>query len=323
MAKRGDNPGNQPRSTFYVVGSAVLAALVLGLAAFYLIRGFQWRSALSELRAEPGIEVMAVERVGFIKRRLLGLRDPLAPPAENILRSHGIAPHTVEIELVEYHSTNTAYTLQRKAEAAANAESLQDDLISAAGKFTKTINSQRASDIEHMTRMLFESKFPKAMEEVEMKRINGDWEATGELYGPDLDHFAENASHYIIDGELKLDGLVDLTNRRTTEIETDIGNTNLLVTDIDGNLVHIDRMIRLVSHYDEVCELSKMPVPSLRLEIQSANPDSLSQRIETIQEMLKSSDTHLGDRFSPNAFVYSYSDDGPGIYLKLLPGSAP
>jgi hypothetical protein len=57
-----------PRSTLYIFGSAVMAALVLGITLFLLVRGFQWRGALADLRAEPGIEILSIERVGFFKR---------------------------------------------------------------------------------------------------------------------------------------------------------------------------------------------------------------------------------------------------------------
>ncbi|MDF1862977.1 MAG: hypothetical protein P1U87_22360, partial [Verrucomicrobiales bacterium] len=78
MSHGDDSNAEESKSTLYVVTSACLAAIVLGFTVFLLIRGFQWRGALAELRTEPGIEILSVERVGFFKKRLRGLRDPLA-----------------------------------------------------------------------------------------------------------------------------------------------------------------------------------------------------------------------------------------------------
>ena len=114
MNQSGDGPVKEPKSTLYVAGSACLAAAILGLTLFLLVRGFQWRGALADLRAEPGIDILSVERVGFFKKRLLGLRDPLAPTAESILQKHDIGPHSSEVVLTEYHSLNTVYTIERE-----------------------------------------------------------------------------------------------------------------------------------------------------------------------------------------------------------------
>ena len=101
----------EPKSTLYVLVSATVAAIILGMTIFLLVRGFQWRAALADLRAEPGIEILSVERLGFFKKRLLGLRDPLAQTAESILRKNNISPHTAEVILTEYHSLKTPYAL--------------------------------------------------------------------------------------------------------------------------------------------------------------------------------------------------------------------
>lgn len=108
-SRAAEDRGSRPRSTLYVLGASIMAALTLGLTFFLLVRGFQWRGALADLRAEPGIEILSVERAGFFKKRLLGLRDPLAPPADDFLRKHNLGPRAAELVLTEYHSLNTAY----------------------------------------------------------------------------------------------------------------------------------------------------------------------------------------------------------------------
>ena len=122
---RPARPVRESRSTLYVLGSATMAAMVLGLTFFLLVRGFQWRAALAALRAEPGIEILSVERVGFFKKRLLGLRDPLAPTAESILTKHNIGHHTAEVILTEFHSLNTPYATKREEAEAARFDELR------------------------------------------------------------------------------------------------------------------------------------------------------------------------------------------------------
>ncbi|MBU6181075.1 MAG: hypothetical protein KGR69_15520, partial [Verrucomicrobia bacterium] len=170
-------PVREPRSTLYVLGSATLAALILGLTFFLLVRGFQWRAALADLRAEPGIEILSVERAGFFRKRLLGLRDPLAPSAESILLKHNIGPHSAEVVLTEYHSFNTPYATQREEAAAARFEALRDSVLTAVGTFADAAMRKREEDLEKITRMLFEARFPEAMKTVDLEWKDGAWHA--------------------------------------------------------------------------------------------------------------------------------------------------
>ncbi len=259
-------PPPATRSTLYVVLSAALAAFVIGLTLFLLVRGFQWRAALADLRAEPGIEILSTERVGFFKKRLRGLRDPLAPSVESILARHGIGPWSCELALAEYHSLNTAYAAQRSAEEAARYEGLRDSLIKAIGEHAESLAKQREADLEKITQMLFEARFPEAMKSVDIQWQDGTWFVHGELYAPEREAFISASPDYIVTGKLDYSGLIDLTTTRGTALRADIESTNLLATDPDGNLAHLDRVKRLVSDYDEVCVRSGLPQPALRLE---------------------------------------------------------
>lgn len=260
-------PPPATRSTLYVIVSAALAAFVIGLTLFLLVRGFQWRAALADLRAEPGIEILSTERVGFFKKRLRGLRDPLAPSAESILSRHGIGPWSCELALAEYHSLNTAYATQRTAEDTARYEGLRDSLIKAIGEHADSLAKQREADLEKITQMLFEARFPEAMKSVDIQWRDGTWFVQGELYAPEREAFISEAPAYIVSGNLDYSGLVDLTATRGTALRADIESTNLLTTDPDGNLAHLDRVKRLVADYDEVCIRSGLPQPALRLEL--------------------------------------------------------
>jgi hypothetical protein len=110
MAAPENNDTEPPKSTMYVVTSALVAAAIFGFTVSMLMRGFQWRGDLAELRAEPEIEILSIERVGFFKKRL---RGPLAPTAESILLKRNTGPHTSDVILTEYHSPNTPYAKQR------------------------------------------------------------------------------------------------------------------------------------------------------------------------------------------------------------------
>ena len=290
-------PVREPRSTLYVLGSATMAALVLGFTIFLLVRGFQWRGALAELRAEPGIEILSVERVGFFKKRLLGLRDPLAPAAEGILLKHNIGPHSAEVVLTEYHSLNTPYAEQREQAEAAKFDGLRDTVLKAVGEFADAATKKRDEDLEKITQMLFEARFPEAMKTVDLEWKEGAWYAKGELYAPEREVFVKEAPAYIVEGGLDFDQLVDLTVSRTSTLRQQIESPDLFAVDLDDQPVHLDRMVRLVEDYDEVCERSGLPQPRLQLELVAADPAPAMARLAEIKQSLTGPGRLPEDRF--------------------------
>lgn len=300
MSEVADRP-DEPKSTLYVVSSALMAAIVLGFTAFLLVRGFQWRGALAELRAEPGIEILSVERVGFFKKRLLGLRDPLAPSAEAILLKHNIGPHSSEVVLTEYHSLNTPYASQRSESKAAELKEIRDSLVESVSEFAKSISEKREADLEKITQMLFEARFPEAMKTVDIEWRNGDWYAEGELYAPDREQFVAAAPDYIVEGELDFGNLLNLTETKTSALREDIESTNLLETNMDDEFVHLERIIRLVGDYDLVCEKSNLPSPALQLEIRIA--ESGENLLERMLEELLASGELPSSRFLPEGIT--------------------
>jgi len=281
-------PEPEPRSTLYVLVSATMAALVSGLTVFLLVRGFQWRGALAELRAEPGIEILSVERVGFFKKRLLGLRDPLAPAAEGILLKHQIGPHSAEVILTEYHSLDTPYAAQRDEAAAAKFDELRDTVLNAVEEFTEGAKTERAEDLGRITRMFFEARFPEAMETVDLEWRDGSWHATGELYAPEREIFVKKSPAYVIEGGITFDQLVDLTASRTSTLRRQIESPDLFAVDLDDQPVHLDRLVRLVNDYDEVCKRSDLIRPRLQLEWVAADPAPARERLAAIKKSLTS-----------------------------------
>ncbi len=312
-------PTREPRSTLYVLGSATMAALVLGLAIFLLVRGFQWRAALEALRAEPGIEILSVERDGFFRKRLLGLRDPLAPTAESILLKHNIGPHTAKVVLTEYHSLNTPYAKQREEAEAARSEGLRDAVLKAVGDFAETTARQREEDLEKITQMLFEARFPEAMKTVDLEWRDGNWYAKGELYAPEREVFVAEAPAYIVAGELDFGELVDLTEARTSALRQQIESPDLLSVDLDDQPVHLDRMVRLVADYDEVCERSGLPMPRFRLELSAADPAPSMERLAAIKARLTAPRAIAAGRFLDDLATAGDSGIGPRASLKLVP----
>jgi len=316
----GPTSESESRSILFVMGSSALAALILGLTLFLLVRGFQWRAALADLRAEPGIEVMSVERAGFFRKRLLGLRDPLAPTAESILRRHGLGPHAAEVALTAYHSLNTAYAEQREEEERARFENLRRSVVDAAGAFASSLESKRDEDLEKITRMLFHTRFPDIMESVELARVEDGWRIEGELYAPDYEAFTKTAPEYIVDGELDLEPLVNLTDTRTAQLRERIESADLFATDLDGEFVHIDRVARLVNDYDEVCRLSDLPPPRLRLVV-AAGPGGAAERLAQVKRRLIETGDLREDRFllaadaAPESEAYAH--------LELVPKPKP
>lgn len=314
--KEQEKPASPPRrSTLYIACSAGLAAVILGFTLFLLIRGFQWRGALADLRAEPGIEILSVERVGFFKKRLLGLRDPLAPTAESYLRKHHIGPHAADVVLTEYHSLNTPYARQRSTSRAGEIKAIRDDLIQTIGTFADEMKRKREQDLEKITQMLFEARFPEAMKSVDLKWKDGTWYLDGELYAPEREIFLADSPKYIVEGELDFSGLIDLTETRTKALREDIESTNLLDTDLDGNLVHIDRIRRLVLDLDEVCRRSRMPTPALQLTL----PDKTAPEAEMILAALSEDGRIAPDRFLPPGEITESGAEVARLMLVPLP----
>lgn len=311
-------PAREPRSGLYVLGSAALAAAILGLTFFLLVRGLQWRGALAALRAEPGIEILGIERAGFFKRRLHGLRDPLAPTAESILAKHQLGPRSVEVALTEYHSLNTPYAKKRDEAEAARLSAWRDSMLDAIGRFADSAAKTRQADLEKITRMLFEARFPEAMKTVEIEWRDGVWFAEGELYAPDRERFVAAAPSCLVEGEFDHSGLVDLTASRTAILRERIESPDLFAVDLDAEPVHLQRMVRLVSDYDEVCERSHLPPPRLRLELAAAAPEKARERLAQIKAVLTSPGSIPAERFLADATVPRESGSAPIASLKLV-----
>ena len=301
MNETGTKPSPTRPSTLYVASSACLAAIILGFTLFLLIRGFHWRAALADLRTEPGIEILSIERVGFFKKRLRGLRDPLAPTAESYLRKHQIGDHAAEVILTEYHSLNTPYALQREETKAAEIKSIRAELIETVGSFAEAINEKREEDLEKITQMLFEARFPEAMKTVDVQWKNGAWLVSGELYAPDREVFMAESPDYLIEGELDFSNLINLTETRSKALRSDIEGTNLFETDLDGNLVHLDRIRRLVMDLDEVCHRSELPLPALQLTIARTGADEHGEQVSMIKSALTGEAGVDAARFLPDA----------------------
>lgn len=307
----------------YVTGTALLAAALVGFTVFLLIRGFQWRAALADLRAEPGIEILSVERVGFFKKRLLGLRDPLAPDVGEILRKHNIGPASSEVVLTEYHSLNTIYAMQREESRENDIARIRDELVASFGEYAEAINAKREEDLEKITRMLFEAKFPQAMKSVDLEWRDGAWHVHGELYAPEHEAFVERAPRYIVEGELNFDDLENLTETGTSSLRHDIETANLLATDIDGRFVHVERVRRLVLDYDEICARSGLSEPRLQLEVTAPAPDEILERLSLLQAELQAGGRLRDGRFLPRVVAASPDGSAPVARLHLVPVSTP
>lgn len=308
---------SEPKSTLYVLGSATMAAAILGLTLFLLVRGFQWQVALEALHAEPGIELLSVERAGFFKKRLRGLRDPLAPSVESILIQHNIGPWSAEILFSEYHSLDTPYARQREEQEKARYEGLRDSLLTAVGQFTDTIAKQREDELVKITRMLFAVSFPEAMKTVSLDRDdNGVWHVTGELYAPERQAFIKEAPSRIVEGELNFDGLIDLTASRTALLRKQIEEPDLLTLDLDEKPVHPERLVRLVQDYDAVCERSGLAKPHLQLSLRSADPLKEQPQLAAIRAALTSPDRLPAQRFLTDE-ILTLPSGPPKLSLKL------
>lgn len=308
---------HEPKSNTYVIASACIAAIILGLTMFLLVRAFQWRAGLAALRAEPGIEILSIKRAGFFKKQLFGLKDPLAPTAESILEKHNIGPHRAIITLTEYHSLNTPYARQREEKRESEFRELKETLMTAVGDFASTLTEQRETDIEKITQMLFDAKFPEEMKTVEIRREDGNWIVEGELYKPILDDFMKEAPGYLVDGELISENLGNRTESRLSSLREEIHATDLSKRNLDGELVNVERIQRLIRDFDKVCDASLLPLPRIRLESNGSLSNREAAILDEILDQIVANDGISKSRFLPSA-VETGDKESPAIALRIL-----
>ena len=240
-----------------------------------------------------------------------------------IAQRHNIGPHAAEVELAEYHSLNTPYARQREAAETARFDSLREDVLTAVGEFAEAASRQREEDLEKITKLLFETRFPEAMKTVDLEWRDGAWHAKGELYAPEREAFVAEAPSCIVEGELDFGGLVDLTAARTSVLGQQIEGPDLLAVDLDERPVHLERLVRLVRDYDEVCERSGLPKPALRLELLAADPSASLPRLAELKAAIAAPGAIPRDRFQDDLVRKGEPGADPKASLKLVPPAPP
>lgn len=185
------------------------------------------------------------------------------------------------------------------------------------------MTAKRDEDLEKITRMLFEARFPEAMESVDLEWKDGRWLVKGELYQPSHEQFVEAAPESVVDGELDFSRLVDLTESRTSSLRKEIESADLFTVDLDGNPVHVDRIKRLVANFDEVCRNSDLPLPRMRLEASVPDTNLAADRLDAVRARLSSPGGIDENRFLPAAIVESTGKAEATASLKLVSPASP
>lgn len=288
------------RTGFQLIAVASGCALVLVFVLFLMVQNYQWQNAIAQIRSEPGIEILSVESAGLFRKRIVGLRDPLAKNVSEILAKNRIDPAKVEIFLTEYHSLNTPFAKQRKEQSDTNTTALRNSLVKAVGEFMENTDSKREEDLEMITRRLFDIRFPEEMKTVELECKNRVWHVKGELLEPAYSQFKAEAPKLIFNGKLHFDKLKNLTEIKTSSLRKGIESLDLFArSQEDGSLVYLPRIQRLISDYDAVCEASKIPLPALQILIRTDDLSDHKKDIETIKTTLEELNTVTSRRFFP------------------------
>ena len=302
-----------------VVIVALFCAAVLGGGAFMLIRGIQWRTALNDLRAEPGIEVMGTRSIGLLGKQVVGLRDPLAANPAEILARHNINPDTVDFQLAEYHSLNTNFGRKREEEGIRQLEELREKLINVVGTISEENRRKRDADLAKISQLLLELRFPEAMDRLQLKNEDGIWFAEGKLEGKEYDDFKVDARKFILSGKLDFENLGNLTDAKISSLITGIESYNLLDKDYDGNFSHVSRIARLIKDYDEVCLEAGLSPRKFKMRLQSKSPDDLRPVASKIAEQLIEEAKLLESRIVPTVAVLSSGDAADRLEIEFLP----
>ena len=271
------------RSLFF---TAIIAALILSLLAFFLIRGFQWRGAMADFRAEPGIQIFSVRPVGILKRRVTGLRDPLSPNPRDILRNHNIDPALIDFQLAEYHSLNTPYGQQRTVEEEKELEQFRNMLVEVVGTLSEENRRLRENELGRISQILLEMRFPEEMKKLDLRYEDGVWFANGELLSNESEEFKALAPKYILNGVVDFENIGDFTQAKTAALKIGIESYNLLDKTLDGEWAHLSRIARLVRDYDALCLKSGISSGNIEMILRANDPISLKSDVEEILEQL-------------------------------------
>lgn len=105
--------------------TASLAVLLLVCGILWLRAAWNWRSAVSAIRAEPGIVVTEAERAWFGANTLAGLRDPLAADPAALLAARGYGSTDVDVRMQPFASSDPAVVSRRARELLAAPDSVQ------------------------------------------------------------------------------------------------------------------------------------------------------------------------------------------------------
>ena len=273
-------------SNLSMASVAILAALVLGGSIFFLIRGFQWRGALSDLRAEPGIQVLAVRTIGPLKKQVLGMRDPLAPNPHKILQKHNISPNRVDFQLAEYHSLNTPYGRQREEQRARDMAELRGKVIKVVGTLSEESRRLREDELGKISQLLLEMRFPEAMKKLNLQYNDEVWYADGELLANEFEEFKTQAPRYILNGKVDFDNIGNYTQAKSDALVAGIESPNLLDKDYSGEPAHVQRLARLIREFDALCAKSGLAQRRIQLVVQSNDPAGIDRDVNRIADKL-------------------------------------
>lgn len=273
-------------SPLNIVLVSTVAALVLGFAVFASIQSFQWRGALAEMRAEPGIQIMSVRMVSPLKRQVHGLRDPLAPNPLVILEKHNIAASRVDLKLTEYHSLNTPYGREREQIENERFEGLRNTLVGVVGNLAEENRQMREEELGRISQLLLDMRFPEAMKKLQLKYDNGVWHADGKLPENEFVEFKAMAHHYILNGVVDLENIGNYTEEKRSSLVEGIESTNLLDIGLDGEPVHVARVARLIREYDQLSSSSGFEPERINLVLLAGEPEEYQDLVNEIANQL-------------------------------------
>lgn len=263
-----------------------IGAVVLGIGIFWLIRSVQWRAALSDLRAEPGIQVMSIRSLGPFKKQVIGMRDPLAPNPHKILQKHNIASRRVDFQLAEYHSLNTPYGRKREQQRQAELLDLRGKVIEVVGTLSEENRTLRENELGKISQLMLEMRFPEAMRKLNLQYDDGVWHADGQLLTNEYMEFKSQAPKFILNGAVDLDNIGNYTQAKSQALISGIQSANLLDKDYAGEPAHVPRLARLIREYDALCVKSGLSPGRIKLVITSNNPNELDERVHVIADKL-------------------------------------
>ncbi len=311
----------------------VLALALAACVVISVLGNIKWNEAMAALRDEAGIEVIDAKNPFFGEKVVAGLRDPKAADPAAILKEAGIDVSNVTVRFAEYHSLNTTFAEERKAENAKRLGDLRMEFVESFGGMVTSVEKVRRRDLETMTKAVFQLRFPEAAKTADIYLDDDEWHLNGNLAEPLYSEVLAELPKLILTGEVNSDNLANSSEARLAKVREDINATTFIFLSGDDELSEdglrqSDRFTSLVQENmgvekDLGIEPAKFEVHALPIQGDAeGNRKMEALRIRKIEELLKAAGVSE-ENILPGVHDTKEQEGRVGVYTTIITGDSP